>query len=54
MIESTTQSRGHPACQGEEFSELPRLLSSRYLAALKMAAFRQSVTVERLQKCLKN
>ena len=54
IIESTTQSSGHPACQGEEFSELPLLLSSRHLAALKTPAFRQGVTVERLQKCLKN
>lgn len=51
--EHDTIEEGHPACQGEEFLELP-LLSSRHLAALKTAAFRQSVTVERLQKCLKN
>ena len=33
--EHNTIERGHPACQGEEFSELPLLLSSRHLAALK-------------------
>ena len=41
-----------PACQGEEFSELPLLLSSRHLAALKTAAFRQGVTVGRLLRRL--
>jgi hypothetical protein len=46
--EHDTIEEGHPASQGEEFSKLPRLLSSRRLAELKTAAFRQSVTVERL------
>ena len=42
----------HPACQGEEFLEFPLLLSSRHLAALKTAAFRQGVTVGRLLRRL--
>jgi signal transduction histidine kinase len=49
--EHDTIEEGHPACQGEEFLELP-LLSSRHLAALKTAAFRQGVTVGRLLRRL--
>ena len=43
--EHGTSEEGRPASQGEEFLELPLLLSSRHLAALKTAAFRQGVTV---------
>jgi signal transduction histidine kinase len=49
--EHDTIEEGHPACQGEECLELP-LLSSRHLAALKTAAFRQGVTVGRLLRRL--
>ena len=50
--EHDTIEEGHPACQEEEFLELPLLLSSRHLAALKTAAFRQGVTVGRLLRRL--
>ena len=46
--EHDTIEEGHPACQGEEFLELPLLLSSRHLAALK-TVLGQGVTVGRLQ-----
>jgi hypothetical protein len=53
-IGSTTHNRaGTRLAREKRFLELPPLLSSRRLAALKTAAFRQGVTVGRLQKCLK-